>query len=191
MLLRRLGLALKSHWAPRGTDGDTHTHDEWERPLGRIAPVGTSATLGDKGDPAAMLAFAETIFGETLGPDAVVTESRLSLEEWAYVEPPDGITAVAPTTTVEQLGDGQVAKLDADGRQGFHHSWNVGNQVRWISGMSRDMDRLVDVGDPRVIASMGGPDVCRRLGDRWGSRLNRVSQPQDLPSRSALEADRV
>ncbi|WP_425595178.1 hypothetical protein [Propioniciclava sinopodophylli] len=100
MLLRRLGLALKSHWAPRGTDGDTHTHDEWERPLGRIAPVGTSATLGDKGDPAAMLAFDETIFGETLGPDAVVTESRLSLEEWAYVEPPDGITAVAPTTTV-------------------------------------------------------------------------------------------
>ena len=82
MLLRRLGLALKSHWSPRGSSGDTHTAEEWERPLGRITPVGTSATLGDKGDPAAMLAFAETVFGEPFAADSVITESRLQLDTW-------------------------------------------------------------------------------------------------------------
>lgn len=82
MLLRRLGLALKSHWPPRGSSGDTHTPDEWERPLGRVTPVGTSATLGDKGDPAAMLGFAETIFGEPFPADCVITEARRPLSTW-------------------------------------------------------------------------------------------------------------
>ncbi len=80
MLLRRLGLALKSHW--RGDD-PVITDADRSRPLGRITPVATSATLGDKGDPDVMLGFAETVFGEAFGPEAVVTESRLSLVEWA------------------------------------------------------------------------------------------------------------
>lgn len=79
MLLRRLGLTLKSHWAP----GDPGlTPDDWERPLGRLTPVATSATLGDRGDPAAMLGFAATVFGEEFLADSVVTESRLSVDEW-------------------------------------------------------------------------------------------------------------
>ncbi|WP_245701206.1 DEAD/DEAH box helicase [Sanguibacter gelidistatuariae] len=79
MLLRRLGLALKSHWA----DDDPHlTAADWARPLGRITPVATSATLGDKGDPTAMVDFAHTVFGEEFGDGAVVTESRLRLDEW-------------------------------------------------------------------------------------------------------------
>jgi ATP-dependent helicase YprA (DUF1998 family) len=79
MLLRRLGLALKSHWR----EGDPAiTADDWARPLGRITPVATSATLGDKGDPDVMLGFAEAVFGEDFGTDAVVTESRLDLAEW-------------------------------------------------------------------------------------------------------------
>ena len=53
------------------------------RPLGRITPVATSATLGDQGDPAAMLDFARTVFGEEFGADSVVTETRLSLDEWS------------------------------------------------------------------------------------------------------------
>ena len=52
------------------------------RPLGKITPVATSATLGDKGDPAAMLDFAHTVFGEPFDADAVITESRLDLDEW-------------------------------------------------------------------------------------------------------------
>lgn len=77
MLLRRLGVALKSHWPD-----DAFTEADRARPLGIITPVATSATLGDKGDPAAMLDFARTVFGEHFGPEAVVTESRLTLDEW-------------------------------------------------------------------------------------------------------------
>jgi ATP-dependent helicase YprA (DUF1998 family) len=100
MLLRRLGLTLKAH----GATG--------ERPLGRITPVATSATLGDGADPGAMLAFAETVFGEPFPADAVITESRLSINEWlddsqppAAVEVVDGpelVTAV--NLMVEALG---------------------------------------------------------------------------------------
>jgi ATP-dependent helicase YprA (DUF1998 family) len=86
MLLRRLGLALKSYWPedlaehPQGL-----TEEDRARPLGRVTPVATSATLGSKGDPDAMLRFAETVFGEVFPPDAVVTESRLSPAGWEAV----------------------------------------------------------------------------------------------------------
>ncbi len=79
MLLRRLGLALKSHWRD---DDPNLTSEDRERPLGRITPVATSATLGDKGDPGVMLEFAETVFGESFPAVAVVTESRQELAEW-------------------------------------------------------------------------------------------------------------
>ena len=77
MLLRRLGLTLKSYW-PQGalTDAD------WARPLGHITPVATSATLGDQGDPAAMIDFARTVFDDEFDAVSVVTESRLSPGEW-------------------------------------------------------------------------------------------------------------
>src|SRR5690606_10361727 len=48
MLLRRLGLVLKSYWSPG--DPALSTQD-WQRPLARMTPVATSATLGDKSDP--------------------------------------------------------------------------------------------------------------------------------------------
>ncbi|TNC16614.1 DEAD/DEAH box helicase [Georgenia sp. 311] len=80
MLLRRLGLALKHHWH---ADDPSVTDADRRRPLGRITPVATSATLGDKGDPAAMLDFARTVFGEDIEADAVITESRLTHDEWA------------------------------------------------------------------------------------------------------------
>lgn len=83
MLLRRLGLSLKSYWPEDLTD---HPHglteEDRARPLGRVTPVATSATLGSKGDPEAMLRFAETVFGEAFPPESVVTESRLSPEDW-------------------------------------------------------------------------------------------------------------
>ena len=59
MLLRRLGLTLKSY-----LPDDALTDAERARPLGRITPVATSATLGDQGDPAAMIDFARTVFGD-------------------------------------------------------------------------------------------------------------------------------
>ncbi|MDX8145020.1 DEAD/DEAH box helicase [Lentzea sp. BCCO 10_0061] len=86
MLLRRLGLALKSYWS-----ADAFTEIERARPLGIITPVATSATLGDKGDPEAMLDFARTVFGEEFDESSVVTEARLTVDEWkghaARIEP--------------------------------------------------------------------------------------------------------
>ncbi|HEX9342305.1 MAG TPA: DEAD/DEAH box helicase, partial [Actinomycetota bacterium] len=84
MLLRRLGATLHA--------------DEPGRPLGRICPVGTSATLGDGTDPAAMRAFAERVFGTPFEADAVIGEDRLSA--------PEVVTAIdyeLPVPDVEQV----------------------------------------------------------------------------------------
>ena len=111
MLLRRLGLALKAHWPTRGTAFDTHLADDWDRPLGRITPVGTSATLGDGGDSAAMVGFASEIFGETFDDSCVVTESRLPLEAWLVdAAAPAGLESVNLTSALldevtARLGD--------------------------------------------------------------------------------------
>ena len=77
MLLRRLGLTLKAY----GAAG--------ERPLAHVTPVATSATLGDRGDPGAILRFAETVFGEALPSDTVITEERVPLDEWVAAAPAD------------------------------------------------------------------------------------------------------
>ena len=105
MLLRRLGLALKSYW-PRHSA--MITPDDWARPLGRITPVATSATLGDKGDPDVMLDFAHTVFGERFDADAVVTESRFDLDEWTAPAPagclPKEVDVGAANKAVDELG---------------------------------------------------------------------------------------
>jgi ATP-dependent helicase YprA (DUF1998 family) len=77
MLLRRLGLTLKSY-----LPADALTDAERARPLGRITPVATSATLGDQGDPAEMIGFAHTVFGDDFDETSVVSESRIDLAEW-------------------------------------------------------------------------------------------------------------
>ncbi|WP_137726483.1 DEAD/DEAH box helicase [Prescottella subtropica] len=77
MLLRRLGLTVKAHW----TD-TTDATDDRARPLGRITPVATSATLGSKAEPTAMLGFAHTVFGEQFDTDAVIGETRLTPAAW-------------------------------------------------------------------------------------------------------------
>ncbi len=118
MLLRRLGMTLKNHW-PRSikaeaTDNPLEnpfgiTRADLARPLGRITPVATSATLGAKGDPTAMMRFAHTIFGEEFNEDAVVTESRMNKETWmstvsAAVEKnlPEG-TVLQPLTNAKSI----------------------------------------------------------------------------------------
>ena len=111
MLLRRLGLALKSHWPKHAAE---ITPADRARPLGRITPVATSATLGDKGDPGVMLEFAHTVFGEVFADDAVVTESRMDLPEWsagaaekaAAYEPTalDAIDVAAANMAIGELG---------------------------------------------------------------------------------------
>lgn len=84
MLLRRLGMTLKSYW-PEDLSASPYglTEEDRQRPLGRATPVATSATLGGNEDPHAMLRFAETVFGEPFGEDSVITEARLGPQEWA------------------------------------------------------------------------------------------------------------
>lgn len=69
MLLRRLGMALEV-----GEPG---------RPLGRITPVATSATLGDGQETGGkLLEFAGRVFGEPFDISAVIGEQRKSADEW-------------------------------------------------------------------------------------------------------------
>jgi ATP-dependent helicase YprA (DUF1998 family) len=63
MLLRRLGATLKVA--------------EPGRPLGRVTPVATSATLGGTARSAELRAFAETVFGVPFEPESVISEDRL------------------------------------------------------------------------------------------------------------------
>ncbi|GAA4674545.1 DEAD/DEAH box helicase [Gordonia humi] len=78
MLLRRLGLSVKAHW----TDASPVSDEDRARPLGRITPVATSATLGSKAEPTAMLDFAHTVFAEEFDADAVIGETRLAAAVW-------------------------------------------------------------------------------------------------------------
>ncbi|MQY25724.1 DEAD/DEAH box helicase [Nocardia aurantia] len=78
MLLRRLGLAVKSYW----TDATNVSAAGRARPLGRITPVATSATLGGDGEPTAMLDFAHEVFGEHFPAESLVKETRLESDAW-------------------------------------------------------------------------------------------------------------
>ncbi|MFD2839603.1 DEAD/DEAH box helicase [Populibacterium corticicola] len=118
MLLRRLGLALKSYSTdtlvgPDGIDASDNSDGSGnadspfkDSPLGKVVPVATSATLGDKGDPSRMLSFARTVFGVEFDETSVVTESRTALSEWhtpGSVTLSDGHTATAvPVSELDQ-----------------------------------------------------------------------------------------
>lgn len=52
-------------------------------PEGQLCAVGTSATIGSGPEAPALLAeYATKVFGETIGTDAVITENRISPEEF-------------------------------------------------------------------------------------------------------------
>jgi replicative superfamily II helicase len=68
MLLRRLAKATG--------------HAEPGRPLGRICPVATSATLGDSSDTEAIRNVAREVFGTDFDEQSVIAEQRQSPEEY-------------------------------------------------------------------------------------------------------------
>jgi ATP-dependent helicase YprA (DUF1998 family) len=88
MLLRRLGMALGTVTAGR--------------PLGRVTPVATSATLGGGGESGGrLLDFAGRVFGEPFDASAVIGERRLTADEWLAEQ---DTTAAGPDTfDYEQL----------------------------------------------------------------------------------------
>lgn len=73
MLLRRLGHTLNRH---RTTPAPA------EHPLGPVTPIATSATLSTDDDPHTMLNFAETVFAQPFHDDALVTDTRLTHDDW-------------------------------------------------------------------------------------------------------------
>lgn len=97
MLLRRLGAALKV--------------SEPGRPLGRITPVATSATLGGTARSAELCAFAETVFGTPFPPDSVITEERLEAAE--VVSDVDFDLPIPDVTAVNYLPAPKSAKKDS------------------------------------------------------------------------------
>ncbi len=124
MLLRRLGLALRrcGRGLPQAqgdgagrAQGDDEGWAQGAYPLGSITPVATSATLGDSGDPSAMIEFASTIFGVPFGAEAVVTESRQSLEEWADRPGPE-VAPVTLTVTDAELLNRTISERDLGGQ---------------------------------------------------------------------------
>ena len=68
MLLRRLAAATN--------------HSQPGKPLGKICPVATSATLGEGGNEERIREVAEQVFGTAFGENSVITEQRLPAEEF-------------------------------------------------------------------------------------------------------------
>lgn len=124
MLLRRLGLMLKKYQGA----GFLTEEEEKARPLGRVTPVATSATLGEDSpsedseyedsDDAetggiasgSMLDFAFTIFGERFDSHAIVGETKLSVDQWRETVPdvvgvPRARISPSPTPGRDGAGD--------------------------------------------------------------------------------------
>lgn len=118
MLLRRLGMALGV--AAPG------------RPLGRITPVATSATLGDGRETGGkLLEFAGRVFGEPFDAGAVIGEQRMSAEEWlAGADQPVDSFDYEALPLLEQLGErrqdeSHVQRMDAVARVFFRDAGDV------------------------------------------------------------------
>lgn len=87
MLLRRLSSAVGAA--------------EPGRPLGRICPVATSATLGtDQGGERDLLDVAAQVFGTEFTPDAVIGENRRGIDE--FIDPAD-FDPELPLPTPEEI----------------------------------------------------------------------------------------
>ena len=69
MLLRRLAAATN--------------HSQPGKPLGKICPVATSATLGEGGDSERIREVAEQVFGTAFDEGSVITEQRLTVEQFS------------------------------------------------------------------------------------------------------------
>jgi len=179
MLLRRLGLTLAAHRTP--PEHPTIASSV----LGGVTPVATSATLGDKGDPTTMLEFARTVFGEEFGPESVVTESRLTLDEWIGdavgvvaargLRPIDGdadatrrlMRAVDPDDGIDEMTRIVLAHLyrvppiDAHATDLADDSWSIPN----LSGYSLDELHLLAKAHPLTARLVDGTARATSLSD--------------------------
>lgn len=95
MLLRRLAAATG--------------HPEPDRPLGRICPVATSATLGEAGNTDRIREVAEEVFGTPFAPGSVIGEQRQSPDD--FLDPVDYTLPLPEPKELAALPD---PRLDPD-----------------------------------------------------------------------------
>ncbi|WP_300343333.1 DEAD/DEAH box helicase [Nesterenkonia sp.] len=160
MLLRRLGAALKSHWPEDlSTHPDGLSEDHRARPLGRITPVATSATLGgppSEGETSPMLEFARTVFGIEFSPASIVPETRVSIDQWLNQKPP---SPVQPREDLDIAA--RVASVNTDLAAGAPPR----QLIRAVWGALFD-DTPVPEELPQILAGLKAHRWVRRLLDR-------------------------
>nr|WP_221376999.1 DEAD/DEAH box helicase [Actinoplanes polyasparticus] len=184
MLLRRLGLALKSHWRD---DDPTVDDAARSRPLGLMTPVATSATLGDKGDPSVMRDFAHTVFGERFDSASVVTETRLGLPEWVEGAAETVAAAGFTPSTVDQLRASGLRPLlevsvDASGAEAAYAVLGLlyGVADEKIAQVPPDLLSALCHAHPLVVELARTAGQAVALGDLTA----RVFGPQDEPEQA-------
>lgn len=132
MLLRRLGATCRVA--------------EAGRPLGRVTPVATSATLGGGARPQELRNFAETIFGVQFGPDSLIGEQRLAAGD---VVPDVDFTLAIPDVDAIVAAD--------EPRSADPHSWQ--SLARAVLGPPAEDTRdgpiaAPDVTDPLALGAL-------------------------------------
>ena len=158
MLLRRLGLTLRRQ-RPAGSPEPTGIG-----PLGDVTPVATSATLGDDGDPARMLEFAETVFGIPFPADSVVRETRQSVRTWVQSSLASGTPRGGEPRKADNALVSAIAQLspETDAASAAHLARTVlgllftdGTHVDWSS-----------VSDDDLLASVASHDLVQAVAQR-------------------------
>ena len=154
MLLRRLGLMLKRSWPAEHSLIDDAARD---RPLGLVTPVATSATMGDGGDPQAMMKFAETVFGEQFDAGSVIAETRLHAKEWAGAS--DALLASFGLQPKQSIDNLMVDELVAKLRDGGHETGDAMSLTSIIftsfyRGWSERTTELLSAGDTGLLLAL-------------------------------------
>ncbi|GAA2641668.1 DEAD/DEAH box helicase [Streptomyces vastus] len=193
MLLRRLG-------AVTGLARDG-------RPLGPVCPVATSATLGESGgETSTMLDVAEQVFGVPFPAEAVVGESRRSVDE--FVGESDFSLPFPSPHEVAELGDptrdsGAMERLVAafTGQSGLS-AGELGAKLRRhrltaavleiLDGRPRTLPEVMEV-LPRYAYHWGmavqqKPDVAAQALARYVALLSTARDPDD-PKRPLLSIE--
>ncbi|MFC9428081.1 DEAD/DEAH box helicase [Streptomyces sp. NPDC056987] len=146
------------------------------RPLGRVCPVATSATLGEgTADPAggSMLDVAEQVFGVPFPPEAVVGEDRRSAQDFAGDS--DFTLPFPSPQEVVDLGDptrdpGALDRLAAafTGKSGLDAA-QLGRHLR-RHRLTAAVLEILD-GRPRTMAEI--MDILPRYAYHWGVAVQR------------------
>ncbi|MGW4535411.1 DEAD/DEAH box helicase [Nocardia sp. NPDC004340] len=198
MLLRRLGLAVKSYW----TADSAVTEADRERPLGKITPVATSATLGSKDSPTAMLDFAHTVFGEVFDAAAAVGETRVSAGDWLADRSSalDGLWRPNRPTAFEEIVDwldgfARTAPSNATLTAGvlatmFKRADDAGEGLRRVIADLRMLDATEQLdlmkGHPTVIKLLEQAVTARALAD-LAEDLLPATEPDSPSAREARQ----